>query len=195
MWHRASPLLAFALALPCVLGPAPAFADPPDPETNRDTPTRIRLGLEVGAGPVFGETRGAGLGIVGALGVQFSDVFALYWQPTFAAYGWARSDDSEVFMFGSQLAMIDFTIGRAFQLGGGVGIDHGRFGFCSSGAGSCTYQDRQVQLGTEARAALIIPLPGIRARWGIPITGHFHVTWFENRQIMALLVTVGLIRY
>jgi hypothetical protein len=177
------------------LVPALASADPPRPRTDHDTPTRIRLGIELGAGPTFGDTRGAGLGLVGALGVQFSDVFALYWQPMLAVYGWASNDDAEVFAFGSQLAMMDFTIGRAFQLGGGVGIDHGRFGLCSSGAGSCSYASRQVQLAAEGRASLIIPLPGVRARWGIPISGHFHVTFFENRQIMALLLTVGLVRY
>lgn len=192
MWHRAPLILSALIVVGCA---GIAHADPPPPRTNRDTPTRVRLGIELGAGPVFGDTRGAGLSLVGQLGVQFSDVFALYWQPSLSAYGWAANDDAEVFAFGSQLAMLDFTIGRAFQLGGGVGIDHGRFGLCSGGAGTCSYQDRQVQLATEARAALVIPLPGIRARWGIPLTAHFHVTWFENRQIMALIATIGLMRY
>lgn len=189
--------LAAALTLTLALASSPDVvrADPPPPQVDRVAPTRIRLGLELGAGPVFGDTRGAGLGLVGQLGVQLGDVFALFWQPSLSVYGWAKSDEPEVFAFGSQLAMIDFTIGRALQLGGGVGIDHGRFGLCPDGAGSCAYADRQVQLGAEARAAVVIPLPGIRARWGIPITAHFHMTFFENRQIMALIATVGLMRY
>jgi hypothetical protein len=195
MRHRILLSLLVSSSLFGLATPRTSFAEPPRPEQSRSAPTRLRIGLELGAGPVFGDTQGAGFGLVGQLGLQLGDVVALFYQPMLGVYGWSASDEVEVFAFGSHVAMIDFTIGRMLQLGVGAGVDHGRFGFCSGGAGTCSYEDGQVQLGTDARVALVIPLPGIRARWGIPIAGHFHVTWFENTQIMAAIVTVGLMRY
>jgi hypothetical protein len=97
----------------------------------------------------------------------------------------------------SHLAMFDLTPVRFIQLGAGVGVDYGRFGLCEGSGNSleCNYSTGNPQLGAEGRFAFIIPLPGVRARWGIPIALHYHVTFFENRQIHTITAASGLIRF
>jgi hypothetical protein len=160
--------------------------------------TRARLGLDAGLGVALGDTRGGAFGITGQLGLQANDLFAIYWQPGLMVDGWAANgDDVDVFVFGSHLAMIDFTFGRVFQIGAGAGVDLGRFGLCTGPRRDpeCEYRSRQVRPATEGRLALIIPLPGLRARWGIPIAAHFHTTYFPGQQIHTLLLSAGLIRF
>jgi hypothetical protein len=71
-----------------------------------------------------GDSQGGAFTLFGQLGVQINDLAALYWEPGLMVDGWAaQGDDTDVFVFTSQLAMVDFTFGRAFQLGFGGGVD------------------------------------------------------------------------
>ncbi|MFW6066942.1 MAG: hypothetical protein ACOC97_01285 [Myxococcota bacterium] len=187
----------FALAVTTTLAVTAASASAQS-ALKADASTRARLDLEAGVGAAFGDTRGGAFGLTGQLGLQANDLFAIYWQPGLMVDGWAaEGDDVDVFVFGSQLAMMDFTFGRAFQIGAGAGVDIGRFGLCTGPREDpeCEYQSRQVRAATEARMAFIIPLPGLRARWGIPIALHFHTTYFPGQQIHTLLATTGLLRF
>jgi hypothetical protein len=162
-----------------------------------DAETRARLGIEAGVGAALGDTHGGAFGLTGQLGVQASDLFAIYWQPGLYVDGWAASDDDlDVYVFGTQLAMLDFTLQRWFQVGLGGGIDIGKFGLCTEGNDpECAFGDRQVRPAANGRLAFIIPLPGIRARWGIPIAFNAHATFFDGQQIYTLTGGTGLIRF
>jgi hypothetical protein len=163
-----------------------------------NAPTRARLGLDAGFGVALGDSRGGAFGVTGQLGLQANDLFAIYWQPGVMIAGWpSDGDQMRVFLFGSHLAMFDFTLGRVFQIGAGAGVDLGRFGLCTGPRRDpqCEYMNREVRPATEGRIALIIPLPGIRARWGIPITAHFHTTYFPGQQIHTLLLSSGILRF
>jgi hypothetical protein len=162
--------------------------------------TRARLAVEAGLGAALGDTRGGAFGLRGQLGLQANDLFAIYWQPGLMVNGWPTDSDNDqvdVFVFGSQMAMMDFTFARFLQVGLGAGVDLGRFGLCSGPRGDpeCVYESRQVRAATEGRLAVIIPLPGLRARWGIPIAATFHTTYFPGQQIHTLLLSTGLIRF
>jgi hypothetical protein len=164
-----------------------------------NAPTRARIGLEAGLGAALGDTKGGAFLLGGQLGVQANDLFAIYWKPNLVVDGWATDidDQLDVFVFGSQLAMLDFTLGRVFQIGVGGGVDIGKFGVCSDTGrdAECDMRTKEVRPAAEGRVALIIPLPGIRARWGIPITFTAHTTFFSGRQIHTLVAGPGLLRF
>jgi hypothetical protein len=193
LWKR---LLIAALVLVSACASSAAFAQS---ALRASAPTRARLGIEAGLGAAVGDTRGGAYSLAGQLGLQANDLFAVYWKPGLYVDGWPRDpeDKLDVFVFGSHLAMVDFTLGRWFQLGGGAGIDLGRFGVCdTSGSNTeCEMRSRQVQPAIEGRVALIIPLPGIRARWGIPIVFNAHTTFFAGRQIHSLTLGSGILRF
>ncbi len=187
--------LAFAFALAIVaLGASEARAQN---ALQADAEARARLDIEASVGAALGDTHGGAFGLTGQLGVQANDLFAIYWQPGLYIDGWAANDESlDVYAFGTQLLMIDFTLQRWFQIGVGGGIDIGKFGLCTEGNDpECEFGDRDLRPAANGRLAFIIPLPGIRARWGIPITFNAHTTFFEGQQIHTLTVGTGLLRF
>jgi hypothetical protein len=129
------------------------------------------------------------------LGYQASDLFAIYYQGAVTLDGWAREDEEsfDAYAFSSNMAMFDFTLGRFFQVGGGVGVDAGSFGVCDENR--CDLRESETQPATEARVAVIIPLPGVRARWGIPISLRVHTTHFESSQLHTITLNTGIMRF
>lgn len=162
-----------------------------------DAKTRARLAIEAGLGAALGDTQGGAFGLTGQLGVQANDLFAIYWQPGLYVDGWAANDDDlDVYVFGTQQLMFDLTAQRWFQFGLGGGVDIGKFGLCTEGNDpECEFGDREVRPAANGRLAFIIPLPGIRARWGIPLVFNTHATFFEGQQIWTLTGGTGLIRF
>lgn len=185
-----------AYAEPLMAPPAPVAAPQPAPVPAR-APHRFRFALEGGAGVVVGEgdSEGGGVSLALQLGYQASDLFAIYYQGAITLDGWAREDDGsfDAYAFSSNMAMFDFTLGRFFQVGGGVGADVGSFGVCNENM--CDLREGETQLATEARVAVVIPLPGIRARWGIPISLRVHSTHFENSQLHTITLNTGIMRF
>lgn len=160
-------------------------------------PHRMRLGLETGVGAVLGDSAGAAFQLDLQLGYQAGDLFAIYYQTALMAEGWASNNTSVGgFVFFPQLAMVDFTLGRFFQLGAGGGVDIGQFATCDATGAVCSTSSRQTNPAIAARLALIILLPGARARWGIPIAVQFHESFLSNSQkIHSLVLTVGFLRF
>lgn len=180
--------LLFSLALPVV-----ASAQENDPLSAR-APRRMRFGLDAGVGFVTGDSRGGALNVNLQLGYQGSDIWALYYQTGLALNGWANDDESvDTYAFWSNLAMFDVTLGDALQLGFGAGADVGSFGICANDR--CEMQESETQLATEARLAVIIPLPGVRARMGIPIALRFHSTYFADAAMHTVTVSAGIMRF
>lgn len=160
-------------------------------------PHRMRLGLETGVGAVLGDSAGAAFQLDLQLGYQAGDIVSIYYQTALMVEGWASNNTSvSGFAFFPQLAMIDFTFGRLFQIGAGGGVDIGQFATCDASGAACTTTSRQTNPALAARLALIIPLPGARARWGIPIAVQFHESFLSNSQkIHSLVLTVGFLRF
>jgi hypothetical protein len=95
----------FALACVLLASPAPASAEP--------VPTRLRLGAELGLGPVLGDSHGGALQLDGQLGLQANDLLAIYWQSSVFWEGWANGTVRlDTFAFWSNLGMIDLTFWR-----------------------------------------------------------------------------------
>lgn len=193
-------IAALLAALP-LLSPAPASADALSP-LEASAKTRVRMGIDAGLGAALGDTKGASFSLLGHLGLQANDLFAIYWQPGMWVDGWAaRGDvDVDVYTFMSQMGMVDFSLSRFFQLGAGGGVDFGRFGVCQAGDGGgrpdCQLFTKELRPAAEARMAVIIPLPGLRARWGLPIVFRAHTTFMGNKNyIHSLTMGVGLMRF
>lgn len=190
--------LSLLLAALLFMAPNGASANPLEASAK----TRVRMGIDAGLGAALGDTKGAAFSLLGHLGLQANDLFAIYWQPGMWVDGWAaRGDvDVDVYTFMSQMGMIDFSLSRFFQLGAGGGVDFGRFGVCHSpeegGRPECELFTKELRPAAEARMAVIIPLPGLRARWGLPIVFRAHTTFMGNKDyIHSLTMGVGLMRF
>jgi hypothetical protein len=156
---------------------------------------RFRVGGETGLGGAIGDTSGGAFTLAGQLGFQGSDLFAIYWKPGLHVNGWAAGDEGlDSYAFTSQMGMADFTFGHFFQVGGGAGLDIGRFGVCEGG-NECDMRSGQVKPSIEGRLGFVIPMPHDRARWGIPITFNAHSTFLIGERIHSLTVSTGILRY
>ena len=154
---------------------------------------RLRWGIEAGAGGDWGTPRGPSIGAFGQLGLQLSRRFAIFYQPSLFAHAIGTSSDADTFAAWGNLGMIDATIGL-LQLGGGAGFDVGHFNYCSDNA--CYAGDRTVQPALGGRIAVVVPLPAVRGRFGLPIAFQVHSTFLENDDhVTALLLTLGIQRY
>jgi hypothetical protein len=155
---------------------------------------RVRLGGEAGLGAAIGDTQGGAFSMVGQLGLQANHLFAVYWKPGLHVDGWAADDDDvDTFAFTSQMGMADFTFGHLFQVGGGAGIDIGRFGVCEGN--DCEMRSGQVKPSIEGRLGFVIPMPSYRVRWGIPIVFNAHTTFLVGERIHSLTVSSGILRF
>lgn len=194
---RTIPLIVPIALAAFLWAPVEASASPLDASAR----TRVRMGLDAGLGAALGDTKGASFSLLGHLGLQANDLFAIYWQPGMWVDGWAaRGDvDVDVYTFMTQMGMIDFSLSRFFQLGAGGGVDFGRFGVCTNADGGrpeCQLQTKELRPAAEARMAVIIPLPGLRARWGLPIVFRAHTTFMGNKNyIHSLTMGVGIMRF
>jgi hypothetical protein len=155
---------------------------------------RLRLGGEAGVGAAVGDTNGGAFTLAGQLGLQASHLFAIYWKPGLNVAGWAADDDDlDTYAFTSQMGMADFTFGHFFQVGGGAGIDIGRFGVCESNG--CEMHSGQVKPSIEGRMGFVIPMPSNDVRWGIPIVFNAHTTFLFGERIHLLTLSTGILRY
>jgi hypothetical protein len=164
--------------------------------SDRDDPgSRLRLGGEAGVGAAVGDTQGGAFALIGQLGLQANDLFAVYWKPGLHVNGWAAGDDDlSAYLFTSQLAMVDFTFAHWFQIGGGGGVDIGRLGVCEGN--DCESRTGQVKPAIEGRVGFIIPMTSDRVRWGIPIMFNAHTTFLGGgERIHSLTGSVGILRY
>ena len=156
-------------------------------------PSRLRLGIEGGAGGEWGNPRGPSLGLFGQLGVQFNRTLALYYQPSVYAHSLGTNDDSDVFAAWGHVGMLDVTVGP-LQLGAGGGLDVGRFANCSGN--SCRSGDLAIHPAVAGRVALVLSLPALRGRIGIPFALQIHSAFLDDdRRLTALILTIGVQRF
>lgn len=162
--------------------------------TGRDT-SRIRIGVEGGAGGEWGTPRGASVGLYGQLGLQLNNTFALYYQPSLIFHALSDdSDESDVFVAFGNLGMLDLTFG-ALQLGAGGGIDVGRFTTCDEN-GCDDGGSREIHPAIGGRVAAVIGVPTLRGRLGVPIGLQIHSTFLnEDTRVTSLVLTVGIQRF
>jgi hypothetical protein len=186
---RSTLVVAAALVPMLVASAADAQRRYPD-----DRGPRLRLGGEGGVGLVIGDSDGGAFSLTGQLGLQASDLFAIYWRPGLHVIGWAAgNDDVDATAFTSQLGMADFTFAHWFQVGGGAGIDIGGFAVCEDN--DCETRSGQVKPAIEGRIGIVIPMPSDRVRWGIPINFSAHSTFLGGERIHVLTVSSGILRF
>jgi hypothetical protein len=156
--------------------------------------TRLRIGVEGGAGGEWGTPRGASLGLYGQLGLQLGNTFAIFYQPSLSVHALSSDEDNpDVFAAWGNLAMADLTFGF-LQLGVGGGIDVGRFASCDDNG--CDDRTREVYPALGGRVAGVISIPTLRGRLGIPIALNIHSTFLnDDDRVTSLVLTVGVQRF
>jgi len=159
---------------------------------------RLRLGLEVGGGGAWGRPRGPAIAGFGQLGIQLTDRFAIFYQPSLLAHSLGRADNADVFLAWGNLGMIDFSMGMV-QFGIGGGADIGKFASCDSQT-DCVAGDRTVNPAIGGRLALVLPLGRHRGAMGtriaIPVAFHVHSTFIDaDQRLTALVLTLGVQMY
>lgn len=161
--------------------------------TNRDGP-RVRIGLEAGLGPEPGNAGVAHGALLGQLGVQLGDRFAVYYQPSLFLRAVGRDPSDAIVRNSDHLLVGDFTFG-AFQLGLGAGIAATPRATCQAST-ACVTSASTVQPAVGARVAAVITVPGVRARWGVPIAAHLHLADpLADARTTSLVFTLGLQRF
>lgn len=183
-------LVLFAAAVVSVSSLAVSSADA---QPLRRDPTRLRWAIEGGGGGDWGTPRGPSVGLLGQIGGQFNDTFALFYQPSIIVHALSTSTDADRFVAFGNLAMGDVTFG-VLQLGLGGGFDIGHFAACDNDV--CTRGSRLIQPAIGGRIAAVIPLHAYRGRFGIPIAFQVHSTFLDNSQnLTALMLTIGVERF
>lgn len=162
--------------------------------SSADAQTRLRFGVEGGAGGEWGTPRGASLGLYGQIGIQFNDPLSLVYQPSLSVHALSsREENPDVFAAFGNLGMLNLTFG-ALELGFGGGADVGRFASCDDNG--CEERSRDVYPAIGGRVAAVISLPTLRARLGIPIGLNIHSTFLdEDSRVTSLVLTVGVQRF
>lgn len=155
---------------------------------------RFRIGLEGGAGLAFGDTEGAAVGVLGQLGAQVSDLFAIYYQPTLYFMGFGNSANSQGIVGTGQGGMLVLDPSQFFELGLGGGYFFGDVGNCSSTSTTCTTGSFGGAM-VNARVAFIIGFDLIRARLGIPISINTQTIFNGSQRITTVIAAIGLQRY
>lgn len=157
-------------------------------------PTRLRIGIEGGAGGEWGTPRGASLGVYGQLGLQLGNTFAIFYQPSLSVHALSSDEENpDVFAAWGNLAMADLTFGF-LQLGFGGGADWGRFARCDDNG--CEEGSRELYPAIAGRVAGVIAIPTLRGRLGIPIALNIHSTFLnDDDRVTSLVLTVGVQRF
>lgn len=184
-----SSLFALGLTALSLFSPAHAEAQ----LTHRDRP-RTRVGIEAGAGPNPGVADGASAGLYGQLGVQIDRRWALYYQPSLQLHVTGLSASQRTFAGSDHLLMSDITVGP-FQFGLGAGMSATPRTPCQ-GSASCATDSVTLHPLVGGRIAAVITVPGVRARWGVPIAANLHVADPVSGDRSATLVfTIGVQRF
>ena len=183
--------------------PAPDTAAPaPNAEAEAPSPGRLdnnrfRFGLELGAGPVLGDQVGAALGVILQLGVQFGELWHLYYQPSLYVAGFGDTSGSasgDAFVATVQGAMFGLTIKQFLELGIGGGALIGWVGACDSATETCTGGSEHIPM-LNARLAFVIGFKLGHSRLGIPIGAHLQTLFDDSTNVSTLIFTVGIQRY
>lgn len=186
--HRAA--LALMVSLSAALA---TFTGAPASAQVLRPPSRLRLGIEGGVGGDWGRPRGPSIGLFGQVGVQVNRTFAIYYQPSVYAHALGANDDSPTYAAFGHVALGDVTVGP-LQLGAGGGFDVGRFSNCVGNL--CTIGDLSIHPVIAGRVALVLSLPAVRGRLGIPFALQVHSTRLdEGDRLTSLLLTVGVQRF
>lgn len=184
----------FALALALAFAASVSMPDVASAQlTNRDGP-RLRIGLEAGLGPEPGTPGIAHGALLGQVGVQVGDRFAVYYQPSLFLRAVGRDPSQAIVRNTDHLLMSDLTFG-VFQLGLGAGVALTPRETCQAGTDCVTGPSELAPL-VGARMAAVITVPGVRARWGVPIAAHLHLADpFAERRVPSLVFTLGVQRF
>jgi hypothetical protein len=176
------PVFAFGLLAIALAHAAPAEAQ------RRGYYSRSRLGVQGDIGYVRESNNGLVLGITGQIGVQQSDLFAIYYQPRLLAGSFFDGDNNATVVAFYNTAMFDFTFGDIFQIGLGPSLDLGVAGVCRrdscDGFGGAFF-------GADFKIALAFGhyAPG-RQRAGFVLALHAHPTWLSANDPVTT-VTLG----
>lgn len=161
--------------------------------TRRDEP-RLRIGLEGGLGPDASHAGGATFAALGQLGVQLDDRFAIYYQPSLMLNAVGRDPSAALLRSTDHLLIADFTFG-AFQLGLGGGVVATLRTPCSLNV-PCASGPAELRPAVGARVAAVITVPGVRARWGVPLAANLHLADpLSADRASTLVFTIGLQRF
>ncbi len=177
------PLFAFGLLAAALVHASPAEAQ------RRGYYSRSRLGVQGDIGYVRESNDGLVLGITGQVGVQQSDLFAIYYQPRLLGGSFFDGDNSATVIAFYNTAMFDFTFGDIFQIGLGPSLDLGVVGVCRrdtcDGFGGAFF-------GADFKIALAFGghVPGNRQRAGFVLALHAHPTWLSANNPVTT-VTLG----
>ena len=155
---------------------------------------RLRVGIEAGLGPNPGLQGGATAGAYGQLGVQINRQFALFYQPSFGLHVSGSNPSVRLLAGSDHLLMTDVTFGP-FQLGLGAGVSATPPAACDANTG-CASNSYSLRPVVGARIAIVVAVPGVRARWGVPIAANLHVAEpAGSDRSTALVFTIGIQRY
>jgi len=177
------PLFAFGLLATALVHVSPAEAQ------RRGYHSRTRLGVQGDIGYVRESNSGLVLGITGQLGVQQSDLFAIYYQPRLLGGSFFDGDNNATVIAFYNTAMFDFTFGDMLQLGLGPSLDLGVVGVCRrdscDGFGGAFF-------GADFKIALVLGghVHGSGQRAGFVIALHAHPTWLSANNPVTT-VTLG----
>lgn len=161
--------------------------------THRDEP-RLRLGLEGGLGPDASHAGGATFAALGQLGVQIDDRFAIYYQPSLMLNAIGRDPNAALLRSTDHLLIADFTFG-AFQIGLGGGVVATLHAPCSPNV-TCATGPADLRPAVGARIAAVITVPGVRARWGVPLAANLHLADpLSADRASTLVFTIGVQRF
>jgi len=199
---QAAPAAPASTAAPASPAPAPeptaapTEPAPQEPEGDRLDHGRFRIGLEVGGGYAWGETKGAAVGLLGQLGVQLNNTIGIYYQPSlyFMGFGDPNTTAARGIVGTGQGGMVVFDLSRFFEIGAGGGYFYGQVGDCSASDPNCDAGSFHGAIVT-ARAAFVIGFNLVRARIGIPISVNSQTVFNGNQRVTTLIAAIGLQRY
>lgn len=178
--------------------PAPAATATPAPrrahEPEIEFANRLRLGLELAGGTAYNSSNGATLALIGQIGWQMAENFALYYQPSALALEIFSFDEAPAHYVMGNVAMMQATFVDWVELGIGGGFDYGKFYYCHDG--TCV-SNQGVHPVMALRAAFVVRFgnEGDKPRWGIPLGLQARASFWNGERQGILLLSVGVQRY
>lgn len=160
---------------------------------HRDRP-RLRFGVSGVGGGFVGAIHGGLGGIAPRIGVQFTDMIAVYLQGHGLIGGFAPDPgDATVVGFAFHEAMFEVTFADMFQLGAGPSLDFVWGCTGDNGGASCGRGGPFV--GGDFRAAFVLGNRGPGRRAGVSFSVDVHPTWVDRDFATVLLFGVGFELY
>lgn len=171
------------------------------PATER--PTRVRFGVNLGMGGVFGASEGFGVSADIQLGVQFNDVHALYLRPKGIAALLLNDDTAGGYLASSVALMYDLTFWNMLQLGVGPAIDFGTYGLCrveEDFTGEEELVDCRAREGARfaviGRIALLLGSGNNRNRKAFALGLESHTVFLGHGDVLSsMFITAGFALY